>query len=347
RGAAPRRRHRDAVPRRDRRGHLLGRRAARGPDQGADRSARGPEARDRLTGPAEDVLLRLGDLRQRGPLPAAQARAAGSLQALRVAPGRHRQRHLLPDDGHEGDGPRAPDRQGTGAEHPGVRTARALRRARRRRARRRIVSHSPRPSASGMARGSSCAVVLALLATACVSVADRADVPPEIVARIRSVPSPHFKAHMDYEPQSDDYPGLREKTLSEVRAILAESPWFDTLDADRADASLLLSIQPLERTPYWYSPAHSPGGLILMMFIPVPSEVRAGFALTATVPGSGATVAVDTRRELTEIFWSLAPLLNLLPSRSFGVKTAQEVERIHAQLLPLVEAEPRTLNRRP
>ena len=46
---------------------------------------------------------------------------------------------------------------------------------------------------------------------------------------------------------------------------------------------------------------------------------------TATVPGSGATVEVDTRRKLTAISWAL--LLNLLSSRWFVVTSTHELER--------------------
>src|SRR5262245_47496449 len=116
-------------------------------------------------------------------------------------------------------------------------------------------------------------LLAALLGTACVSVADRPGLPPEIVARIEAAPSPHFRAHLDCEPNQVEYAVSCEKTLAEVKRVLSASPWFDTVEADRDDASLLLSIQPMERSPYWHGPAHSPGGLLLMAVLPLPSKL--------------------------------------------------------------------------
>lgn len=178
-----------------------------------------------------------------------------------------------------------------------------------------------------------------LVASACVSRPDPR-LPPEIAARVEGVPSPRFHAHLSCESSSDDWPGACDEAVSEVRRLLSASPWFDSLETEAEEASLLLSIRPLERTPYWHSPGHNPGAALLALVVPLPWRERAGYRMTATVPGSGRSVDVDTRREPRTITWSLAPLLNLSPDRSFAVSDERELARIHAQLLPLVDPEP-------
>ncbi len=132
-----------------------------------------------------------------------------------------------------------------------------------------------------------------------------------------------------------------QQALEEVKQLLSASPWFDSLEADPAEATLIIFVQPLERTPYWHSPGHSPGAAILALVIPLPWKLKAGYALTVGVPGSAGRVQIDTRREATAVAWSLAPLLNIFGRNlSFGFQPERELAQVHAQLLPLVEQRP-------
>lgn len=179
----------------------------------------------------------------------------------------------------------------------------------------------------------------ALLAAGCVSFVEAPRLSPELAERIRVAPSPHFRARLECPASGTADVEAREAALTEMKALLAASPWFDSLDADPAEADLLLTLQPLERTPYWYSPGHSPAGLLLALVLPLGWEVRSGYRLTAVVPASGITAEVDTRRADRAISWSLAPILNLLSrDRALRPDSERELARIHARLLPLVEA---------
>jgi len=126
-----------------------------------------------------------------------------------------------------------------------------------------------------------------------------------------------------------------------VKELLSTSAWFDSVEADPAEANLLISVEPLEPTPYWHSPAHSPGMVLLALVLPIPWTVNRGYRLSAVVPGSEATAEVDTRREAGAISWSLAPIVNLLsPDRALRPRSERELAQIHAQLLPLVDGHP-------
>lgn len=183
--------------------------------------------------------------------------------------------------------------------------------------------------------------LVALLATGCVSFVEAPRLSPELAERILVAPSPHFRAHLECPPSGTADVRACEAAVAEMKTLLAASPWFDSLEADPAEADLLLTLQPLERTPYWYSPGHSPAGLLLAVVLPLAWEVRSGYRLTAVVPGSGITAEVDTRREDRAVSWSLAPILNLLSrDRALVPSSERELARIHAQLLPLVEAGP-------
>lgn len=181
-------------------------------------------------------------------------------------------------------------------------------------------------------------LLAALAVSACVSRPDPRQ-PPEVLARIRAAAPPHFRAHLAYAAEAGSHPRTREEDLAEVRELLSASPWFASLDAGRDDADLLLSIAPVERTPYWHSPGHSPVVGLLTLALPIPWKEKSGYRMTATL-ASGASVELDTRREPRTISWSLAPLLNASPDRSFRASSERELARIHAQLLPLVEARP-------
>ncbi len=172
------------------------------------------------------------------------------------------------------------------------------------------------------------------------SIPELPQLPAEVAAHIQTAPSPHFRAHVDCEPTQAEFACSCDETLKEVKQLLSASLWFDSVEVDPSEASLLISVQPLERTPYQYSPAHNPAMLLLMLAIPIPSKVYAGYCMTATVPGTGAMVQVDTRRESTAISWSLAPLLNLLPDRSFNPGIERELTHIQMQLIPLVAPKP-------
>jgi hypothetical protein len=129
------------------------------------------------------------------------------------------------------------------------------------------------------------------------------------------------------------------ETLADVKALLSASPWFDSVEAERDAASLLVSVEPIVPTPYHNSPAHSPGMVLVVLVLPVPWDVNRGYRLTAVVPESGASAEIDTRREVRAISWSLAPIVNLVNTdRAFRPGSERELAQIHAQLLPLVES---------
>ena len=183
--------------------------------------------------------------------------------------------------------------------------------------------------------------LIALLGTGCVSFAEAPRLPSEVARRILGAPSPHFRAHVECEPSGTACGDTSRETLVEVKKLLSTSAWFDSVEADRAEANLLISVEPLEPTPYTHSPAHYPGALLLALVIPIPWMVNSGYRLTAVVPASGAAVEVDTRRESRAVFWSLAALLNLFsPDRAFFPRSERELAQIHAQLLPLIDSGP-------
>jgi hypothetical protein len=144
---------------------------------------------------------------------------------------------------------------------------------------------------------------------------------------------------MECDESEDVYSATCDESLARMRRLLADSPWFDTLDAPRAEADLLLLVRRVELTPYWHSPAHSPGALILALVIPVGWTEREGYQLTAVVAESGAAVEIDTRRDSRAVAWILAPLLNLGPELALRPSARRELDLIHAQLLPLAAGE--------
>jgi hypothetical protein len=170
---------------------------------------------------------------------------------------------------------------------------------------------------------------------ACVSTADVPRLPADVIERIHAAPAPHFKAHLECDPLQTESLACG-RSLRQLRELLAASSWFDTLEADPESATILITVQPPEREPYQYSPSHNPGMLLLALALPIPWNRCLGYRFTATVAGTGATARVDTRREATAISWSLAPLLNLLPDRSFAGDSERELAQVQAQLLPLV-----------
>ena len=95
--------------------------------------------------------------------------------------------------------------------------------------------------------------LLAPFATACTSFVEAPRLPADVAARIHAAPSPHFKAHLVFGPGDTGGSAAREETLNEVKHLLSASPWFDTLEADRAEASLLISVEPRERAPYTHT----------------------------------------------------------------------------------------------
>ena len=178
------------------------------------------------------------------------------------------------------------------------------------------------------------ALLVALLGSSCVSIPDAPRVPAEVLARIEGLPSPAFRAHLSCEPSSGELSVSCEATLDEVRRLLSRSPWFASLDAEPEEASLLLAVEPLERTPRWAHPGHNAGTVLFALVFPVHWKDRAGYRITAALPGGASTARIDTRREGNAVFWGLAPLLNLSRDRSFRGSERRELDRLLAQLLP-------------
>jgi len=116
-----------------------------------------------------------------------------------------------------------------------------------------------------------------LLGTGCVSFAEAPRLPSGLAERIRAAPSPHFKAHLECEPSGTAYVDTSQETLAEVKKLLSTSAWFDSVEADPAEANLLISVEPLEPTPYWHSPAHSPGMALLALVLPIGWTVNRGY----------------------------------------------------------------------
>lgn len=125
--------------------------------------------------------------------------------------------------------------------------------------------------------------------------------------------------------------------LEGLKELLAQSPWFDTVEADRDGASLLVTLQDAARTPHHHLPGHGPGMLLVALVIPVGWEHWSGHRLTVARPGSEESVDVDTRRASSALVGTLAPLFNFHPDLSFWPSEKRELDQIHAQLLPLVE----------
>ena len=175
------------------------------------------------------------------------------------------------------------------------------------------------------------ALLLALSSLACTSVVQVPPVSPEVLDRIEAVPSPQFRAHVhcgetvlpiQYEAAMD---------------LLSRSPWFESLDATQARATIHLSIDSAQQTPYWHRPGHSLAMSIVSLIVPIAYEEKSGFLIRATLPDSGARTEFDTRREWTSFAWGLATLMNVFPGRSFSVSKKRELDHLHAGLLPLVE----------
>jgi hypothetical protein len=181
-------------------------------------------------------------------------------------------------------------------------------------------------------------LLLVLAATGCASHPEPPRLSPELDERVRNVPSPHFRALLECDETEDVYSATCDESLAKMRRLLSASPWFDTLDAPRAEADLLLLVRRVELTPYWHYPTHSLGALIVALVIPLGWIERAGYQLTAVVPESGAALEIDTRRDSRAFVWILAPLLNLSPERAFRPSAQRELDLIHAQLLPIAES---------
>jgi hypothetical protein len=100
--------------------------------------------------------------------------------------------------------------------------------------------------------------------------------------------------------------------------------------AQDSQAELRVELQRLPQNPYWASPAHNPGALVLLLAIPLPWHTEHGYVLALRCKGR-PPVTVDTFRSGRSVVWSLASVLNLLPGRGFGDDARLEVRHLVLQ----------------
>lgn len=178
-------------------------------------------------------------------------------------------------------------------------------------------------------------LLLAVLSPGCFSTTLPPRQSPELASRVdRPLPTP-LAVHVDCVPGDDERAITCPMLVPELRKLLAPSPWFETLEADRDEATLILTVHATPRLAYPYKPAHNPALFLLSPVIPSWWTEPRGFRVTARNVGSGAAAEVDTTHQATTIMWGLAPLLNLLPDRGLR-DTERERRRMQAQLLGVV-----------
>lgn len=191
-----------------------------------------------------------------------------------------------------------------------------------------------------MARRFAAAAVALLAGLSCVACSTLAEAPRltvEQAALVRAAPAPRFKAWLECLPDETRDPRASQAAVAEARRLLSASPWFESLDAPRDQADVWILVHPIEPTPNFHRPAHSPGAMILALAIPVGWQEAVGCRWTVVLRESGSAVEIDTRRLASAYAWSLAPLMNVSPDWGFGTSVARELAPIHVQLLPLLE----------
>jgi hypothetical protein len=96
---------------------------------------------------------------------------------------------------------------------------------------------------------------------------------------------------------------------------------------------LVVDIHDFPRRPYWSTPAHNPAFLLLSLGIPFWWEDALGFRFSVRELPESEEILVDTRWNGTSVMWSLASLLNVLPSRTFRSTYEQDVDRLRLALV--------------
>ncbi len=100
-----------------------------------------------------------------------------------------------------------------------------------------------------------------------------------------------------------------------------------------SDSRVVVDIHDFKRTPYWATPGHNPGFLLLSLGIPFWWTEHLGFRFSVYDPSTNREVLVDTRWSGTAVMWSLASFLNVLPSRTFESTSSQDTSRLRAALV--------------
>ena len=95
----------------------------------------------------------------------------------------------------------------------------------------------------------------------------------------------------------------------------------------------VIDLHDRPRRPYWSTPGHNPGFLILSLVIPFWWNEPLGFRFSIREHPDGEWQLIDTRWEGTVIMWSLSPLINLLPGRSYFSPYTQVRNRLRRALL--------------
>jgi hypothetical protein len=104
-------------------------------------------------------------------------------------------------------------------------------------------------------------------------------------------------------------------------------------EAPDGDGAFVVDIHDFPRRPYWSTPAHNPAFLILSLGIPFWWDDALGFRFSVRELPAAREILVDTRWEGTSVMWSLASLLNVLPSRTFRSTYEQDVDRLRLALV--------------
>ena len=103
-------------------------------------------------------------------------------------------------------------------------------------------------------------------------------------------------------------------------------------DNPEGGGNLVIDIHDFPRRPYYSTPAHNPGLLLLSLAIPFWWSEPLGFRFSIRELPDGKPLLIDTRWEGTAVMWSLASLLNVAPSRTFESTYSQDVARLRHAL---------------
>jgi hypothetical protein len=179
------------------------------------------------------------------------------------------------------------------------------------------------------------------LAAGCFSRPLQPALSPDQLSRLSDTPPADWRVHLDCLPPDSDNQISCDRALRELAELLAPSKLFRTVQATSQDAMLTITVRPTERLPYYMTPGHNPGLLLLSIAIPFWWSEPLGYSLTARVVATGATADISTAREGTHLMWGLAPLFNLFPNRGLLEHPERERQKIESQLLPLLAGDGR------
>ncbi len=96
--------------------------------------------------------------------------------------------------------------------------------------------------------------------------------------------------------------------------------------------NLVIDLHDFPRRPYYSTPAHTPGLMLLSLAVPFWWTEPLGFRFSVRELPEGDPVLVDTRWQGTAVMWSLASVLNVAPSRTFESTFGQDVARLRRAL---------------